>query len=369
MAKIFSTAIRWFDPIIENPKSKIQNGRGGNMNYTRGDGWSRREFLRAATVAGTAGFLGLGSEAAEAQQAARILRIGILIAGSASFYSARVEAFRRRLRELGYVEGKNIVIEYRYTEGKQEQLPDLAAELVSLKVDVIVTTGPGILAAKKASPTMPIVFAAFGDPVGGGIVSSLARPGGNITGLSLMTPDLDGKRLELLKEAFPKVARVAFLWFPGPPRGNQPLIDMEAAAKALRLKLLSLEVRSLDDFESAFARAKREGAQALITFPHPLITTQQRQVLDFAAKNRLPAMYPSSENVEAGGLMSYGPNGADLWRRAADFVDKILKGTKPAEIPVEQPMRFEFIINLIAAKQIGVTIPPNVLVRATRVIR
>ena len=306
---------------------------------------------------------------AEAQQPARIPRIGILAAPSASFLSPRVEAFRQRLRELGYVEGKNIVIEYRYAEGKLERLPDLAAELVRLKVDVIVTTGPAILAAKKASATIPIVFAAAGDPVGGGLVSSLARPGGNITGLSLMAPDLDGKRLELLKEAFPKVARVAFLWGSGGARGNLPLTEMEAAAKALGVKLLSLEVRSLDDFESAFARAKRDGAQALITAPSPLINTQQRQVLDFAAKNRLPAMYPTSELVEAGGLMSYAPNYTDLYRRAADFVDKILKGTKPADIPVEQPTKFEFVVNLKSAKQIGVTIPPNVLARADRVIR
>ena len=305
---------------------------------------------------------------AAAQQPARILRIGILFPSSASFNSARVEAFRQRLRELGYVEGKNIVIEHRYAEGKLERLPDLAAELVRLKVDVIVTAGPAILAAKKASATIPIVFANDTDPVGTGLVSSLARPGGNITGLSVMTPDLDGKRLELLKEAFPKVARVAFLWAPA-ETGNQPLTDMEAAAKALGLKLLSLELRSLDDFDRAFARAKREGAQALITSPGPLLNAQQRQVLDFAAKNRLPAMYTQSEFVEAGGLMSYGPNPADLWRRAADFVDKILKGTKPAEIPVEQPTKFEFIINLNTAKQIGVTIPPNVLARADKVIR
>jgi len=304
-----------------------------------------------------------------AQQPARILRIGILIAPSASFISARVEALRQRLRELGYVEGKNILIEYRYAEGKLERLPDLAAELVRLKVDVIVTGGPAILVAKKASATIPIVFATAADPVGSGLVSSLARPGGNVTGLSLMAPDLDGKRLELLKEAFPKVARVAFLWDSGGSRGGLALTEMEAAAKALGLKLQSLEVRSLDDFDSAFARAKRDGAQALITTPGPLINTQQRQVLDFAAKNRLPAMYPSSEFVEAGGLMSYAPSYTDLFRRAADFVDKILKGTKPAEIPVEQPMKFEFVINLIAAKQIGVTIPPNVLVRADRVIR
>jgi ABC-type uncharacterized transport system substrate-binding protein len=309
---------------------------------------------------------------AQAQQPAGILRIGILIGSSASSYSARVEAFRRRLRELGYVEGKNIVIEYRYAEGKLERLPDLAAELVGLKVDVIVTTGTGILAAKKASTTMPIVFANSSDPVGSGLVSSLARPGGNITGLSQMAQDLDGKRLELLKEAFPKVARVAFLWQSRQSsggRGNTELTDMEAAAKALGVKLQSLPVRSLDDFDSAFARAKREGAQALITGTGGLITTQRRQVLDFAAKNRLPAMYPDSEYVEAGGLMSYAPSYTDLWRRAADFVDKILKGTKPADIPVEQPTKFEFIVNLKAAKQIGLTIPPNVLARADRVIK
>jgi len=339
---------------------------GFDLAIENRDGWSRREFLRAATVAGTAGFLGLGSEAAQAQQPARIPRIGILIPASASFYSARIEAFRQRLRELGYVEGKNIVIEYRYAEGKLERLPDLAAELVRLKVDVIVTAGPANSAAKKASATIPIVFAADGNPVGSGLVSSLARPGGNITGLSLMVPDLNGKRLELLKEAFPKVARVVFLWEPGGARG---ITGMEAAAKVLGLKLQSLEVRSRDDFDSAFARAKRDGAQALITQPGPLVNTAQRQVLDFAAKNRLPAMYPTSEFVEAGGLMSYAPSYTDLFRRAADFVDKILKGTKPAEIPVEQPMKFEFVISLIAAKQIGVTVEPNVLVRATRVIR
>ena len=305
-----------------------------------------------------------------AQQPARIPRIGILISGSASLNSARVEAFRQRLREHGYVEGKNIVIEYRYAEGKSERLPDLVAELVQLKVDVIVTASPAaILAAKKASATIPIVFASANDPVGTGLVSSLARPGGNITGLSLMVPDLDGKRLELLKEAVPKVARVAFLWEPGGTRGNLPLTEMEAAAKALGLKLLSLEVRSLDDFEDAFARAKKERAQALITTTGARINTQQRRVLDLAAKNRLPAIYHSSEFVEAGGLMSYGPDNTDLWRRAADFVDKILKGTKPADMPAEQPTKFEFVVNLKTAKQIGLTIPQKVLTRADKVIK
>jgi putative ABC transport system substrate-binding protein len=306
----------------------------------------------------------------QAQQPARIPRIGILITSSASSQSARVETFRQRLRELGYVEGKNIFIEIRYADGKRERLPDLAADLVQLKVDVIVTAGgTATLAANKVSATIPIVFPFAGDPVGTGLVSNLARPGGNITGLSLMAPDLDGKRLELLKEAFPKISRVAFLWEPGTPRGNLPHTEMEAAAKTLGLKLQSLPVRGLDDFEGAFARAKREGAQALITATGPLTDTQQRQVLEFTAKNRLPAMYPTSEFVEAGGLMSYAPSYTDLWRRAADFVDKILKGTKPAEIPVEQPMRFEFIVNLKTANQLGLKIEPNVLVRANKVIR
>ena len=308
---------------------------------------------------------------AHAQQPAKVARIGYLFAGDPAGEANRLEAIRQAMRERGYVEGQNIFVEYRYTQGNVDRASELAAELVRLKVDVIVVAGGDrwIRAAKSATKTIPIVFAAVADPVGGGLVSSLVRPGGNITGLSLMTPDLDGKRLELLKEAFPKVARVAFLWVPAGTRGNLPLTEMEAAAKALGLKLQSLEVRSLDDFESAFARAKRDGAQALITTPNPLINTQQRQVLDFAAKNRLPAMYPTSEFVEAGGLMSYAPNYTDSWRRAADFVDKILKGTKPAEIPVEQPMKFEFVISLKAAKQIGLTVPPNVLVRADKVIR
>jgi putative ABC transport system substrate-binding protein len=305
---------------------------------------------------------------AGAQQQARIPRIGILFASSASAQSARVEAFRQRLRELGYVEGKNIFIEYRYADGKPELLPDLAAELVGLKVDVIVTVPQSTLAAQKASQTIPIVFALHPDPVGTGLVSSLARPGGNITGLSLMVPDLDGKRLELLKEAFPKITRVAFLWQSTGPRGNLALTEVEAAAKALRVKLLSLPVQGLDDFDSAFARAKRDGAQALITTIGGLIITQQRQVLDFAAKNRLPAMYPASEFVEAGGLMSYAASYTDLWRRAAEYVDKILKGAKPGDLPVEQPTKFELAINLKTARALGLTLPPALLVRADEVI-
>jgi len=337
-------------PLSDNRKSAIQNPKWVGL------------FAMVLTFV-------FGGVVAQAQQPAGIPRIGILLAPSASSYSAWVEAFRQRLGELGYVEGKNILIEYRYAEGKYERLPDLAAELVRLKVDVIVTTGAVVLFAKKVSGTIPIVFAAAVDPVGGGLVSSLARPGGNITGLSVMARDLNGKRLELLKEAFPKVARVAFLWEPFHLSGNPALTEMEAAAKALGLKLQSLPVRSLDDFDGAFARAEREGAQALITDPRPLITNQQRQVLDFAAKNRLPAIYHTSEFVEAGGLMSYAANYADLFRRAADFVDKILKGTKPADMSVEQPTKFELIINLKAAKQIGVTIPQRVQARADKLIK
>jgi len=307
-------------------------------SWTQGLNFYSDKRLRGRKWAGIVAFvvtLAMCGAVARAQQPARIPRIGILIPASASSFSARVEALRQRLRELGYVEGKNILIEVQYAEGKRERVPDLAAELVRLKVDVIVTNA--VLAAKKASATIPIIFTSFADPVGAGFVSSLARPGGNITGLSAMSPDLDGKRLELLKESF--------------------------------LKLLSLEVRSLDDFEGAFAQAKRDGAEALIATPHTFINTQQRQVLEFAAKNRLPAMYPTSEFVEAGGLMSYGQNFVDSFRRVADFVDKVLKGAKPADIPVEQPMKFEFIINLNAAKQIGVTIPSSVLSRADRVIK
>jgi len=325
-----------------------------------------RNWLRIFAIVGALTECGAR---AEAQQPGGIPRIGVLAPLSVSSFSGRLEGLRKRLRELGYVEGKNIVIEYRYADGKLERLPDLAAELVQLKVDVIVTSSPSAtLAVKKASATIPIVIASANDPVGTGLVSSLARPGGNITGLSLMVPDLDGKRLELLKEAFPKVARVAFLWNPSGARGNLVLTDMEAAAKALGLKLQSLEVRSLDDFERVFAGAKREGAQALITITGALITNQQRQVLDFAAKNRLPAMYPNSEFVEAGGLMSYGPDNTDLWRRAATYVDKILKGAKPADLPVEQPTKFELVINLKTAKSLGISIPKSVRQQASHII-
>ena len=304
---------------------------------------------------------------AEAQQAKKIPRIGLLVPSSSDF--TRKDAFLQGLRDLGYVEGKNIAIEYRYTKGELNRLPDLAAELVRLNVDVIVTAAiSSVRAAKKATGTIPIVFASVGDAVDSGLVSSLARPGGNATGLTFLAPELDGKRLELLKEAFPKITKVAFLWRVPTTRGDL-LKEAEAVAKVLGLRLQSVGVKGPDDFESAFKAAKSGGAAALIVISNPLCNTHQARIVDLAAKNRLPGIYPSTDFVEIGGLMSYGADILDNWRRAATYVDKILKGAKPAELPVEQPTKFEFVINLKTAKQIGVTIPPNVLARADKVIR
>jgi putative ABC transport system substrate-binding protein len=306
----------------------------------------------------------------EAQQPKKVRRIGFLGGASSSSYAVRIDAFRQGLNELGYIEGKNIVIEYRYAEGNLDRLPGLAKELVGLKPDVIVAAPtPSVLAAKKASATIPIVFVSVADPVGSGLVASLARPGENITGLTVLVPELSGKRLELLKEALPNVIRVAALWNPANPAQKLVWKEMQAAAQELRLQLQSLEVRSANDFDIAFEAALRERTQALIPSPEPLINTQLKRIVEFAAKNRLPAMYGGPEVVDAGGLMSYAPNYIDQYRRTAIYVDKILKGAKPADLPVQQPMKFEFVINLKAAKQIGVTIPPNVLARADKVIR
>ena len=305
-----------------------------------------------------------------AQQPGKVPRIGVLELGSPSASASQIKAFQQGLHDLGYIEGKNIILEYRYAHGKLDLLPELAAELVRLQVDAIVTrsTAP-IRAAKNASKTIPIVFATAGAPIEDGLVASLARPGGNVTGLALLSAEMDGKKLELLKEAFPKVTRVAFLWTVGSARGDLRVREVEAAAKALGLRLQSLGVTGSDDFERVFEEAKKGGAQALISVPSPFLATHRALIFDFAAKNRLPAMYSTSDFVEAGGLMSYGPDLLDNWRRAAIFVDKILKGRTPADLPVEQPMKFEFIVNLQAAKKIAVTIPPNVLVRADKVIK
>ena len=306
----------------------------------------------------------------EAQQAKKVPRIGFLGGASPAALSARTEAFRQGLRELGYVEGKNIVIEYRYAEGKLDRLSELAAELVRLKVDVIVTAGPtATRPAKEATGTIPIVMAYDADPVGSGFVSSLARPGGNVTGLSTVRVELSGKRLELLKEAIPKLSRVAVFWNPTTPGSAEGLKEIEVAAQSLGLKLQPLEVRSPNDFDGAFQAATRGRAGALMILGDPITFIHRRRIVDLAAKSRLPTIGGQIEFAEAGSLMFYGPNDADMYRRAATYVGKILKGAKPADLPVEQPIKFELVINLKTAKQIGVTIPPNVLARADRVIR
>jgi putative ABC transport system substrate-binding protein len=307
---------------------------------------------------------------ASAQQPKKAPRIGFLTGDSLSAISDRREAFRQGLRELGYVEGKNIVIEWRSAEGKLDRVPALAAELVRLKVDVIVTGGAtDTRAAKEATNTIPIVMAQDSDPVGSGFVASLARPGGNITGLSTLAPEVSGKRLELLKEIIPKLSRVAVLGISTRPGNAQSLKEVELAAGALKVKLQFLDVLDPKDIEAAFRAASKGRAEAVLVLQSPFFNSQRKQLVDLAIKSRLPATYPQTEYTEAGGLMYYGANTPDLFRRAATYVDKILKGTKPADIPVEQPRKFELIINLKAAKQIGLTIPPNVLVRADRVIK
>ena len=305
----------------------------------------------------------------EAQQPTKVPRIGFLGATPPSSVSARAEAFRQGLRELGYVEGKNIVIEYRYAEEKLDRLPALAAELVRLKIDVIVTAGAtSTRAAKEATVTTPIVMAQVNDPVGNGFVASLARPGRNITGLSTLAPEISGKQLELLKEIVPRLSRVAVFGTSTQPGNTQSLKATELAAGALTVQLQYLDVRGPKDIETAFQEARKGRAEAVLVLQSPVFNSQRKQIVDLAIKSRLPAIYASREFVEDGGLMSYGTSYNDLFRRAATFVDKILKGAKPADLPVEQPTKFEFIINLKAAKQIGLTIPPNVLVRADKVI-
>ncbi len=309
-------------------------------------------------------------EMVEAQQPKKIPRIGFLSGTSPSTISDRIEAFRQRLRELGYVEGKNIVIESRFAEGKLDRLPALAAELVRLKVDIIVTTGPtATRAAKEATNTISIVMAFDPDPVGSGFVASLARPGGNITGLSALAPELSGKRLELLKETVPKLSRVAVLGASTEPGNAQSLKEMELAAGVLKVKLQYLDVLSPKDIETAFRAASKGHADAVLVLASPVAAAHRTQIAELAVKSRLPAIYYRSEFVEDGGLMSYGASFTDMDRRAATYVDKILKGRKPADLPVEQPIKFEFIINLKAAKQIGLTIPHEVLARADKVIR
>jgi putative ABC transport system substrate-binding protein len=308
--------------------------------------------------------------AAQAQQPKKVPRIGFLFVNFPSSTPARYEGFRQGLRELGYVEGKNIVIESRYAEGKVDRLPALLNELVRLKVDVIVTTGPSATrAAKEASVTIPIVMSGDIDPVGSGFVASLARPGGNITGLSSFSSELGGKRLELLKEIVPGVARVTVLGTSTVPGNAQALKDTELAVRAFKVKLQYRDVLDAKDIEPAFRAAGKERSDGVLVLTGRVLNFHRTQVVELAVKNRLPAIYNLPEFVEAGGLVSYAANSNDLYRRAATYVDKILKGAKPADLPIEQPTKFEFIINLKAAKEIGVTIPPNVLARADKVIK
>jgi putative tryptophan/tyrosine transport system substrate-binding protein len=301
----------------------------------------------------------------EAQQPKKVPRVGYLVSRSGP--GANDQGFQQGLRELGYVEGQNIVVERRWAGGNPDRVPDLAADLVRLKVDAIFAGGAIVHAAKRETGTIPIVFIAEGDPVGSGLVASLARPGGNLTGLAILADELAGKRLELLKEAIPRISRVAVLRHSTSDVSH--LRATEAAALSLGLQLQILEVINPDDFDRAFGAAKKGRAEALIELASSFLATHRKPLVDLAAKSRLPAMWEHSGFVNDGGLMSYGPSLPDLYRRAATYIDKILKGAKPADLPVEQPKKFEFIVNLKAAKQIGLTIPPNVLVRADKVIR
>jgi putative ABC transport system substrate-binding protein len=309
---------------------------------------------------------------AAAQQSKKAPRIGYLALNEPARESARAEAIRLALRERGYIEGQNIATEYRYTEGKRNRAPELAAELVRLKVDIILVTGgdPGIRAAKNATKTIPIVMMGAGaDPVEAGIIDSLARPGGNVTGLTNLGGELGGKRLELLKEAVPKLARVAVLHDPANRNHVLELKEVQTAARPLGLTFRSWEVRAADGFEKVFTALNKQRPDGLYVPGGPLIRANEKRIVGFALKSRLPSVYTRREAVDAGGLMSYGADLADIYRRVAYYVDRILKGAKPADLPVEQPTKFEFVINLNTAKQIGVIIPPDVLARATRIIR
>jgi putative ABC transport system substrate-binding protein len=328
----------------------------------------RRRFLLTSVAAAFAAPL-----ATEAQQAGKVYRIGFI--GNSPLNTSAVssrfhEAFRQGLRERGWVEGRNTVIEWRFAEGRIERLPDLAAELVRLKVDLIVTTagGPAARAAKQATTTIPIVAVAISDPVGQGLVASLARPGGNVTGLATLYPELAVKRLGLLKETLPGVSRVAVLWNAANPGNVIILRGVQAAARTLGVTLQLREVRGPDDFETAFAKMSGERSDALMILDDPLLFHHQVSIVDFAARKRLPAMYPFRESVEAGGLIAYSVNLSELHRRAAYYVDKILKGADPGELPFEQPTNFELVINLKTAKALGLTIPPSLLARADQVI-
>jgi putative tryptophan/tyrosine transport system substrate-binding protein len=312
---------------------------------------------------------------AEAQQAMKVPRIGILFIGGRD--QPHLEAFKQGLRDHGYTEGKNIVLDYRYAEGKVDRLPSLANRLVELKVDVIITTsGNSARAAAEATKTIPIVLTTGADPVKAGLADSLAKPGRNITGLSIIEEDLSGKRVEILKETFPKMTRLAYLWNPlavsysaGTTSGNPSYDEAEKITKTLGVQLLPYRVLSLAEIEQAFVHMPKVRPQALLVLQSPLMTLNSKRIVELALEKHLPGIYPSNQFAQQGGLIAYGPVIADLYRRAATYVDKILKGAEPADLPIEQPTKFELVINLNTAKQIGLTIPPNVLARADKVIR
>ena len=307
---------------------------------------------------------------AEAQERRKIPHVGVVSGAAASTDAPNHEAFMQGLTELGYIKDKNILIEFRFAEGNRARFAEFAAEMVRLKMDVIVAGGAtGVREAMKATKTIPIVMSNVSDPVALGFVSSLAKPGGNVTGLSTQAPELGGKRLELLKEILPNVSRVAVVWQPGGPGSELRVKETQVQASAFGIRTQVIEVIAPNDFERAFTEMKQERAEALIPLRSPLVGNQINKIIDLAAKNRLPVMYDEKEFVEAGGLMFYGPDHLNLFRRVATYVDKILKGTKPADLPIEQPTKFSFIVNLKTAKQIGITIPPHVLARADRVIR
>lgn len=323
----------------------------------------RVEMKRKITVLTLCALLFALCGSVEGQQTPKIPHVGILFIGGRD--QPHLESFKQGMREHGYSEGKNIVYEYRYAEGKYDRLPDLAADLVQKKVDVIVTTSSvSALAARKVTNTVPIVMTT-GGALERGLAESLAKPGGNVTGLTVLAADLSGKRLELLKEAFPKSRRVATLW----SRVGLGFKETQDAAKALSVPLYPIELRQADDIDKAFEEMSKAHVDSLLVVLSPLVTLQSKRIAELALKHRLPGMYPTRQFAEEGGIAAYGPLISDLYRRAATYVDKILKGRKPADLPVEQPTKFEFVINLKAAKQIGVTIPPNVLARANQVIK
>jgi len=328
--------------------------------------WSRWKH-RGRLVAVLAWGLLLAPFAAEAQ---KIPRVGFLSPATANSAPGRLEGFKLGLRELGWVEGQNLAIDYRWGEGRDDRLLGLADELVRLKVDVNMAHGTvAVLAARRAAATIPIVFPSAGDPVATGLVGSLARPGGNVTGLTIIAPDLGGKRVEMLREVIPRLTRLAVLRNPANPVSVPELRETQAAGRALGVEIQSLEVGDPDGFAGAFSAMTRERAGALVVLSDAMFVGRHVQIVDHAAKSRLPAIYWTREFAEAGGLMSYGPNQVDMYRRAAVFVDKILKGAKPADLPVEQPTRFELVINMKTAKALGLTFPPSILVRADQVIQ